>query len=112
MKDYGQRWNVNTMKDVIYIYMNDYSTMNIKKWSMKLYSSTQNLSMCRGPLHQPRATAFKYELRLETESSYILKCSHNREMILQHSGNAITLQSYMEASYYVYENALFITKVI
>ena len=31
-------------------------------------------------------------------------------MILQHSGNAITLQSYMEANYYAYGNALFITE--
>ena len=79
---------------------------------MKLYSSTQNLSMCRGPLHRPWATTFNLELRLETESSHILKRIHNREMILQHSGNVITLQSYMEANYYAYEDVLFITKVI
>ena len=93
MKDYGQRWNVNTMKDVIYIHMNDYGTMNLKKWSMKLYSNTQNLSVCRGPLHKPREATFKYELRLWTESSHILKCGHNREIMSQHNGDAITLQS-------------------
>ena len=82
----------------MYKHMNDYGTMNLKKRNKKICSNAQNLSVCRGPLHQPRATAFKYELHLETESSYISKCSHNREMILQHSGNVITLQSYLEAN--------------
>ena len=54
------------MKDAMYKHMNDYGTMNLKKRNKKLYNNAQNLSVCRGPLHQPRATAFKYELRLET----------------------------------------------
>ena len=87
------------MKDAMYKHVNEL-------WHNELKEIKQET------IHQPQATTFKYELRLETESSYILKCSHNREMILQHSGNTITLQSYMEANYYAYENALFLTKVI
>ena len=79
------------MKDVMYKHMNDLWHNELKEIKQELYNNAQNLSVCRGPLHQPRATTFKYELRLETESSYILKWSHNREVILRHSGNVITL---------------------
>jgi len=75
----------------------DYGTMGFKEIKQELYNNAQNLGKCRGPLHQPwqQSSSTNYVWK---QSLLILKCSHNRKVILRHSGNIITLQSYLEAN--------------